>query len=357
MYIDYIVNDKADARGNLAPIHLAFIDQFRLIQPNASLFYVNSCGSRYCATMHNLLRWISTSQNIPLLSFYDVIQCSSYISQDNGQIERDVWHSTTRFHIHPPWQTHDLVAYTYSFIFFKNIKRINTLETSENPPKISSPKPEISGLKPEISGLKPDISCKSLVINTVETYRLYNKSDLVQYQTCTHPLTHYSAGQNSDPSPPPLTITTTPNTTTNTNNNNNNDNNNNNNNNNTPIQSYKWPLTEDRKGKPGWISEAYNSYIKFPMTFGPHPSLTFSYLKSYQGLGIYPIHTLYILYFIYCLYCIEYTLCCSVLYFAIVYCILHYLLHIIAILYLYIYYTLYAVYYVIFYTTYDICYV
>ena len=265
------MNDKADARGNLAPIHLAFIDQFRLIQPNASLFYVNSCGSRYCATMHNLMRWISTSQNIPLLSFYDVIQCSSYISQDNGQIERDVWHSTNRFHIHPPWQTHDLVAYTYAYIFFKNIRRINTLETSENPPKISSP-------KPEISGLKPGISCKSLVINTVETYRLYNKSDLIQYQTCTHPLTHYSSGHNSDPSTPPTNTDS--------------------------IQSYQWPLSEDRKGKPGWISEAYTSYIKFPMTFGRHPSLTFSYLKSYQGLGTYPIYI--ILYNKLCVICTMY---------------------------------------------------
>ena len=212
--LDYVVNDINDAVGNLAPAHLAFIDQFRQIQPDAALFYVSSCASKYCATMRDLIIWISTTQSVPMISFYDVIQCSAYLSQDHGKLESEVWPKTTptHFHAHPPWQTHDLIAQTLAYVFFKNIvqKQYN------------------------------------------ESYRLYDKSELTKFQTCSHPITHYSAHGKTD---------------------------------NSAVQMDKWALKEDRKGKPGWISEAFGSSIKFPMSFGSHPALTFSYLKSYENLG------------------------------------------------------------------------
>ena len=46
-----------------------------------------------------------------------------------------------------------------------------------------------------------------------------------------------------------------------------------------------WKLREDRKGKPGWITNSAESSISFPMRFGDHPRLIVSYLKSYRGLG------------------------------------------------------------------------
>ena len=212
--LDYVVNDINDAVGNLAPVYLAFIDQFRQVQPDAALFYVNSCAIKHCSTIRNLIMWISASQGVPMLSFWDVIQCSAYLSQDHGKLEGEVWPKTTPtyFHAHPPWQTHALIAHTLSYVFFKNI-----VQTHAN-----------------------------------ESYRLYDKSELTKFQTCAHPITHYSARGKTD---------------------------------NSAIQMDKWALKEDRKGKPGWISEAFGSSIKFPLTFGSHPALTFSYLKSYEGLG------------------------------------------------------------------------
>ena len=76
--LDYVVNDINDAVGNLAPVYLAFIDQFRQVQPDAALFYVNSCAIKHCSTIRNLIMWISASQGVPMLSFWDVIQCSAY---------------------------------------------------------------------------------------------------------------------------------------------------------------------------------------------------------------------------------------------------------------------------------------
>ena len=51
------------------------------------------------------------------------------------------------------------------------------------------------------------------------------------------------------------------------------------------IQLSNWKLREDRKGKPGWITNSAESSIAFPMQFGAHPRLVVSYLKSYKGLG------------------------------------------------------------------------
>ena len=54
-----------------------------------------------------------------------------------------------------------------------------------------------------------------------------------------------------------------------------------------------WALTEDRPGKPGWISggsydgkqAATEPELRFPMRFGRQPLLTIAWLRSYQGVG------------------------------------------------------------------------
>lgn len=46
-----------------------------------------------------------------------------------------------------------------------------------------------------------------------------------------------------------------------------------------------WKLYEDRPGKPGWIGEADNSVIQFPLRFGAVPKLNINYLRSYEGMG------------------------------------------------------------------------
>lgn len=46
-----------------------------------------------------------------------------------------------------------------------------------------------------------------------------------------------------------------------------------------------WPLTEDRAGKPGWISTGNGSWIIFPIKFGTTPRLMLTYLRSRTSLG------------------------------------------------------------------------
>ena len=46
-----------------------------------------------------------------------------------------------------------------------------------------------------------------------------------------------------------------------------------------------WRLYEDRKGKPGWISEKANTTIIFNVIFKDHFTLDIGFLRSYEGIG------------------------------------------------------------------------
>lgn len=46
-----------------------------------------------------------------------------------------------------------------------------------------------------------------------------------------------------------------------------------------------WELKEDAAGKPGFISQTLSSHISFEVEFGPVPSLTVLYLRSYERMG------------------------------------------------------------------------
>ena len=54
-----------------------------------------------------------------------------------------------------------------------------------------------------------------------------------------------------------------------------------------------WTLYEDRPGKPGWISTGpKGSIIEFDVKFGKEPRLIVGYLKSYEGLGQVKVTTI-----------------------------------------------------------------
>ena len=46
-----------------------------------------------------------------------------------------------------------------------------------------------------------------------------------------------------------------------------------------------WNLTEDRPGKPGWITSQNGAVLPFNLTFGSLPMMSITYLRSYEGLG------------------------------------------------------------------------
>ena len=52
-----------------------------------------------------------------------------------------------------------------------------------------------------------------------------------------------------------------------------------------PGRSDGFNITDEGRGKPGWVSKVNNSVIEFNLTFGKHPSMTFTYLRSYEGVG------------------------------------------------------------------------
>lgn len=45
-----------------------------------------------------------------------------------------------------------------------------------------------------------------------------------------------------------------------------------------------WQLFEDRPKKPGWIAKSTEEWLEFPVSFGKHPKLMVSYLRTYDQL-------------------------------------------------------------------------
>ena len=53
----------------------------------------------------------------------------------------------------------------------------------------------------------------------------------------------------------------------------------------TPANMSGWHWTDERRGKPGWVTYSVGKMITFKLRFGRHPSLNLGYLRSYEGLG------------------------------------------------------------------------
>jgi hypothetical protein len=51
------------------------------------------------------------------------------------------------------------------------------------------------------------------------------------------------------------------------------------------VSSQGWNLMEDRKEKPGWISDQIGSRITFPLVFGSKPTIGIGFLRSYEKMG------------------------------------------------------------------------
>jgi len=51
------------------------------------------------------------------------------------------------------------------------------------------------------------------------------------------------------------------------------------------VISGDWKLYEDRRGKPGWISQEANSCLRFPLQFGIAPRLAVTFLRSYTNIS------------------------------------------------------------------------
>jgi hypothetical protein len=51
------------------------------------------------------------------------------------------------------------------------------------------------------------------------------------------------------------------------------------------VSSQGWNLMEDRKDKPGWISDQIGSRITFPLVFGSKPTIGIGFLRSYEKMG------------------------------------------------------------------------
>jgi hypothetical protein len=233
--VDYIVNDAFDVVGSLIPSYEAFVQQLVKSRPASAIIFVLSCPLEICRSVRDVILWISSLYDLPIISFFDVVQCAVHIS-GRSNVTETYWRGLH----HPDWVTHQLMADTLSFVFFQN-----TICHIENNHQLT-PKSQLDKLEM----CHPPSSSYS----AYEVHSSSSSSSSSSGSETPHAHTHqlHIFHNMSDYS---------------------------------SIQMTSWKLREDRKGKPGWIATSPEHWISFPLRFGDHPRLVVSYLKSYKGLG------------------------------------------------------------------------
>lgn len=219
--VDYIVNDAFDTAGSIIPAYESFIRQLSKSRPGVPVIFIITCPLEICSKVRDVIMWATSLYDIPVISFYDVAHCAAHIAS-----QKNVTDIYWRGLHHPDWVTHQYIADTISYVFFHNT-----------------------------------------VCHTESHIQLTAQAELDKLQVCSPPSTSYSAHDIHKTAAPKDKDK--------------------------DIDSYdhpgivlsNWKLREDRKGKPGWITNSADSSISFPMQFGEHPRLVVSYLKSYKGLG------------------------------------------------------------------------
>lgn len=108
--IDFIVNDTFDYQdskisNNILASYEQVIQTMKRLRPEFIHMFINACGLPRCHYFNNIIKTLATFRNIPVVSYYDMVEIFHGIYGD------PVWDSF--FGIkgpHPRWEVHQLIA-------------------------------------------------------------------------------------------------------------------------------------------------------------------------------------------------------------------------------------------------------
>ncbi len=193
-------------------------------RPGLPVLFVNTCAQTTCARVHGHIVLLARARGLPVVSYFDLVLALV----DSGRALRAEWWAEEEV-THPPWPVHQLIADAVMGCLEMGAAAAVARGSSSSSSSSSIGSAGTQALPPALS----------------------LPAALAALETCDAPRTFYSAFF-----PPTAGVNAT-----------------------------DWPLWEDRRGKPGWISTAATSRIAFDLHFGAAPRLFLSYLRSYEGLG------------------------------------------------------------------------
>ena len=222
LLVDYSVNDNVLDGADLLARYETLLLATQRLRPGAVVVFMNACAMERCNAFNEFVKRIGQWHHVPVISYPDFI-ASIAMAFREPQASLRYWGEG--FVPHPPWFIHQALADTATACFKEALQTF---------------------------------ACDSTFAQTEQLFHpqlISQPESLSKVGICDMPTSYYSATDAFHNS----TLQT-------------------------PV-GVDWELVEDRVGKPGWISLSSNAQISFLLTFGAHPRLIVSFLRSYENLG------------------------------------------------------------------------
>ena len=245
LLVDTIVNDAHTEHSLIAPHWEVFLLKLRRLRPSLPILVVNACPLPHCTRANELIKDVAVAHSVPVVSFFDFVQV---VANHEGGLAGDYarWWTEDDWLVrnHPPWYSHQYLADVVAGCMRHHWER------------------HCGGGWSGGSGGGDKLNEGTPLITTDAS--LFDSKTLEKLDTCDKPVTQWTAVA------PSLAATTTHSMT---------------NQDGQVHTSADWYKKEERPGKPAWVSTAIGAVIGFDVTFGAVPTLSLTYLRSYETLA------------------------------------------------------------------------
>ena len=247
LLVDTIVNDAHTDHALIAPYWEVFLLKLRRLRPSLPVLVVNACPLPHCTRANALIKAVAIAHSVPVVSFFDFVQV---VANHEGGLAGDYarWWTKDDWLVrnHPPWPSHQYVADVVAGCMRHHWERH-------------------CGDDGEGGEERVHFYDDGTPLITIET-SLFDRKILEKLDTCDRPVTQWTAVA------PLVAAAATAHSIT-------------------ALQdgqvhtSAEWYKLDDRPGKPAWVSTAIGAVIGFDVTFGAVPTLSLTYLRSYETLA------------------------------------------------------------------------
>jgi hypothetical protein len=242
VFFDFGVNDGLEADAKALPAAMEqMLLTVRRMRPNLLPIFTCTCGNPKCAGARELAKRVALWHGVPAVAFFPdfVESLGVFLGAEVGAY----WSHVS----HPPWPVHQAIADVVATCIVGGVSALCSPNTAaaESAGGTGSPP---AAATPATLSLPADM--RAVDMCDVPATAFFAAA-AIEAAAAAPSNASASAGKNSSAA----------------------------------IVQSGWPLAEDRKGKPGWISDSPTANISFRVTFGASPRLVLTYLRSYEGLA------------------------------------------------------------------------
>ena len=241
VFLDFGVNDGLEADAKALPAAMEqMLLTVRRMRPNLLPIFTCTCGNPNCAGARELAKRTALWHGVPAVAFFP-----DYVESLGVYLGAEVGAYWTHFS-HPPWPVHQAIADIVATCIVGGFSALCGPDTVTAESAGGTGSPPVAAAPATLS-----LPANMRAIDMCDVPATAFFSAAAMEAAAASPSNASASGGNST----------------------------------AEIVQSGWPLAEDRKGKPGWISDSPTASISFRVTFGTSPRLVLTYLRSYEGLA------------------------------------------------------------------------